>query len=230
MFLITYTFINYTLSFHQPKGQVRVFYKTRLYKRQVPYHHGFWQRKKSRHCPPPPPPAPSAGAGLLSSARAQQPPVVAVAGPPGAFMVELLIFNGYPFKDHWAYWVRSHVDPDIGVMIHATGSVSSGFTFETRRNYNFKLTKNVPTKRIPLQWVNGAFFDERAMLNNGSYKTDTVPVCRFEASAYKVQCPVKSLNTTGQMVSSWLPLYTLFSLGVYRRCTAFYLIICFPRR
>lgn len=30
-------------------------------------------------------------------------PEVPAVGPTGAFMVELLIFNGYPFKDHWAY-------------------------------------------------------------------------------------------------------------------------------
>ncbi|THC95960.1 hypothetical protein EYZ11_004557 [Aspergillus tanneri] len=50
-----------------------------------------------------------------------QHPVVSQTGLPGAFMVELLIFNGAPFKDHWAYWVRSLTDRDIGVEIHATG-------------------------------------------------------------------------------------------------------------
>ncbi|KAA8651482.1 uncharacterized protein ATNIH1004_000370 [Aspergillus tanneri] len=34
-----------------------------------------------------------------------QHPVVSQTGLPGAFMVELLIFNGAPFKDHWAYWL-----------------------------------------------------------------------------------------------------------------------------
>jgi hypothetical protein len=35
--------------------------------------------------------------------------------PAVAFLVELLMFNGWPFKDYWAYWVRSHTDLNFGV-------------------------------------------------------------------------------------------------------------------
>jgi hypothetical protein len=45
-----------------------------------------------------------------------------------------MVFNAHPFKDHWAYWVRSHHSPKIGMMVHADGNISSGFKFDIRRN------------------------------------------------------------------------------------------------
>jgi hypothetical protein len=126
---------------------------------------------------------------------------VADQGPPGAFLVELLIYNGHPFKDHWAYWVRSHTNKDLGVKIHATGDVRNGFEFEIKRSSNFRTNEIPPTKRIPLQWVDDQYFDEKAMFNNGEYKIDNVPVCQFEASAHKIKAPGKSLNTTSDTAS-----------------------------
>ncbi|KAJ6019880.1 hypothetical protein N7499_002988 [Penicillium canescens] len=143
--------------------------------------------------PPPPPPPPAV---MAPTSLASKPPQVAPTGPIDAFMVELLIYNGSPFKDHWGYWVRSHTSPDIGVMIHATGDVRNGFVFEIKRSHDLQKTPNRPTMRVPLQWVDGKYFDEKAMLNNGERKIENVPVCPFETSAYKVKVPGKSLNTT----------------------------------
>lgn len=122
-------------------------------------------------------------------------PAVSLTGPTGAFMVELLIWNGSPFKDHWAYFVRSHADLDIGVKIHATGNVRSGFEFEIKRSENLQTTDDIPSTRVPLQWVDANYFDEKAMLNDGEYKVDNAPVCGFEGSAYEIKAPGKSLNT-----------------------------------
>lgn len=141
--------------------------------------------------PPPPPPAPKQTATRIQAPKA---PAVAPAGPPGAFLVELLIYNGAPFKDHWAYWVRSHQDPDLGVLIHAAGDVKNGFRFEIKRGHDFRATGNLPTKRVPLQWVGKGFFNEQAMFNSGKYKVDHTPVCLFEASAHKVKVPEKTLR------------------------------------
>lgn len=179
--------------------------------RSAIYHHAFYSspetcqaRPQDRHpdTAPPPPPPPSIAKKTPTPAVAPQPPAVAAIGPSGAFMIELLIFNGYPFKDHWAYWVRSHTNANIGVVIHATGDARNGFKLEFERSHAFRTTEDPPTKRIPLQWVNGQYFDERAMLNNEQYKVDNVPVCRFEASAYKVKAPQKSLNTTDDKACS----------------------------
>ena len=125
---------------------------------------------------------------------------MAVAGPAGAFLVELLIYNGRPFKDYWAYFVRSHANPEIGVLINAAGDVRNGFQFEVKRSHDFNATGNFP-KRIPLQWVDAKYFDEKAMLNDGKRKVDHEPVCGFEASAHKAEAPKKSLNAVEDVVS-----------------------------
>lgn len=143
---------------------------------------------------PPPPPPPAAAQEAHKSLPVTKPPFVAVTGPAGAFMVELLIYNGAPFKDHWAYWVRSHRNPDIGVLIHAAGDVKNGFKLEFKRSHDFHSTGNHPTKRVPLQWVGKEYFDEKLMFNDGKHKLDYVPVCAFETSAYKVKAPEKTLN------------------------------------
>lgn len=151
--------------------------------------------------PPPPPPPPAIAKKAPVPLPGPQPPAVASTGPPGDFLVELLIFNGAPFKDHWAYWVRSHNKPEKGVLIHARGDVRNGFELQTSRAHDFELTGTVPMKRIPLQWVNGKHFDEKLMMNSGVHKFDVIPVCSFEASAFKVPAPGKTLNAVNEDVS-----------------------------
>ncbi|OAQ59559.1 hypothetical protein VFPPC_03789 [Pochonia chlamydosporia 170] len=155
-----------------------------------------------------PPPAPSlppfvgSFAGLRSSnIPSVRPPTVPAHGPPGATLVELLTYNGYPFKDHWAYFVQSQGDPDLGVVLHATGDVINGFSLEFKRSTDLKATDDLPSSRIPLQWVDGRFFNEKAMFNNGP-TVDSIPVCIFESSVSKVNAPEKSLNSVDTAPSS----------------------------
>ncbi|KAH2768779.1 hypothetical protein KXW60_005272 [Aspergillus fumigatus] len=127
--------------------------------------------------PPPPPPPPPLSAGVVPApAPAPQPEPPTVAA--------LLEPSSSNFK------------------IHATGDVRNGFEFEIKRSSNFRTNELPPTKRIPLQWVDGQYFDEKAMSNNGEHKIDNVPVCQFEASAHKIKAPGKSLNTTSDVSSS----------------------------
>lgn len=156
-------------------------------------------RKSGGAGPPPPPPPPVVKKATVPP-TAPKAPSVDSKGPEGAFMVELLIYSGAPFKDHWAYWVRSHANPDVGVLLHATGDVRNGFSFEIKRRHDFRATGNLPTTRIPLQWVSASYFDENAMLDK-QRKIDNVPVGGFEASVYKVKAPGKSLNTVSDKVN-----------------------------
>lgn len=150
---------------------------------------------------PPLPPFVGSFAGLRSSnIPSVRPPTVPAHGPPGASLVELLTYNGYPFKDHWAYFVRSQGDPDIGVVLHATGDVINGFSLEFKRSTDLKATDDLPSSRIPLQWVDGRFFDEKETLNSGG-PPDNNPVCVFESSVSKVSAPEKSLNSIDAAVS-----------------------------
>ncbi|GKZ32317.1 hypothetical protein AbraIFM66950_001633 [Aspergillus brasiliensis] len=139
--------------------------------------------------PPPPPPAPN------PQPTPAQPPTIPPPGPKNALLLELHIFNGHPFKDHWAYWISSPTDPLIGVKIHATGDVRNGFIFEIKRSHDLRTSPDVPTKRIPLQWVDGRYLDQEAMFNNGVEKIDNVPVCGLEEVLSKVEVPGKSLNS-----------------------------------
>lgn len=129
------------------------------------------------------------------------PPVVDIQSSPNSFMVELLIvYNPYPNKNHWAFFVQSHIDPDIGAVIHATGSTKNGFKFEIKRYYDFKQGTS-DGKRIPLQLIDGTNIDEKAMLNNEEYKLDSTPVCKFEMSVCKVAPPEKDQRIVDSPVS-----------------------------
>jgi hypothetical protein len=150
---------------------------------------------------PSPPPLPlTAVKNTLIPSPAPKPPVVPSTGPTGSLLVQLLIFNGSPFKDHWAFWVRSCENADIGVQIHAAGDVMSGFEFEIKRSHDLGNTADRPTSRVPLQWVDAKYFDEKAMFNAGKYEVADVPVCGFEASAHKIKVPEKSLNAINEKV------------------------------
>ncbi|EFZ01949.1 hypothetical protein MAA_03178 [Metarhizium robertsii ARSEF 23] len=172
--------------------------------------------------PPPPPPGPL-GSTPTPSVPSIKRPIVAPTGPGGSFLVELITYNGAPFKDHWAYWVRSQSDPDIGVQLHATGDVRNGFSLEFKRSHDLRDTGNIPSTRIPLQWVDGRYFDEKTMLNNGIHKLDTVPVCMFEASASKVDAPGKTLNSIS--TTTWIveSADQLVKDGIFKAETAAYL-------
>ncbi|KAK4175362.1 hypothetical protein QBC36DRAFT_190060 [Triangularia setosa] len=113
---------------------------------------------------------------------------------PGSILVTLAVYNGYPFKDHWAIFVRKSTTTQKGVLVHAQGDVRNGFIFEIKRNHDFAVTGNVP-QMIDLQWVDGHFFNQ-AMWNNGVYKLERpgVPVCAFEASTARAPAPSRSLN------------------------------------
>ncbi|KAJ5691253.1 hypothetical protein N7488_011988 [Penicillium malachiteum] len=126
-------------------------------------------------------------------------PIVPPKPDENEILVELLIFNGAPFKDHWAYWVCSRDDPLIGVKVHVIGDVRTGFEFQAKRSHSLHSSTNLPSKRVPLQWVSAHFFDE-AMFNNGFEKDDDMPIAPFEVTARLAEPPGKTLNTN---ISEW---------------------------
>ncbi|KAI0007311.1 hypothetical protein F4779DRAFT_592701 [Xylariaceae sp. FL0662B] len=141
---------------------------------------------------PVPPPLPGLPSAPMSADNVPE-PVVSKIGPPGALKVELLIFSGYPFKDHWAYWVPCPTDPDIGNLIHVDGNVRDGFKFDIRRSYDITRGRD-PIGDYDLRWVDGRFFDETAMFNDFEHKRDDKPLCGFEESVHKVKAPEKCLR------------------------------------
>ncbi|KAL4787338.1 hypothetical protein BJX76DRAFT_354286 [Aspergillus varians] len=149
--------------------------------------------------PPPPPPPPATTDSKPNNTTPPPSPPVPPTGASGSSLVNLLIYNGHPFNDHWAYFVQSCTCKSIGVKIHATGSVRTGFLFEVKRRHDLRNTADVPTQVVPLQWVSGMFFDEGAMLGSEhgvgeEGVVDTEAVCGFERALKSVGVPGKSLR------------------------------------
>ncbi|KAH6627260.1 hypothetical protein B0J18DRAFT_164345 [Chaetomium sp. MPI-SDFR-AT-0129] len=129
---------------------------------------------------PPPPPLPPqaifppskttkpAAQSTLSSNNPQPrnsiPPIVPATGPPNSYLISLLIYNGYPFADHWEFHITpsspshntihsqtstvdpqqqhnpksidGHSSPGTGTIIQAAGDVASGFWIEIKRGWD----------------------------------------------------------------------------------------------
>ncbi|KAK0714408.1 hypothetical protein B0T21DRAFT_297310 [Apiosordaria backusii] len=149
--------------------------------------------------PPPPPPPPAHAPAPVIPASTQ--PYLTVPHPilntprPGSLLVSLAIYNGRPFKDHWVFFIRRTATDQIGIMVHAAGSVRTGFALEVKRNYDFLETSTTPPDLVDLRWVDGRFFNQ-VMWNNGNYIVEKpgVPACPFETSAARAPAPIKSLN------------------------------------
>ncbi|KAK4203151.1 hypothetical protein QBC40DRAFT_318501 [Triangularia verruculosa] len=150
--------------------------------------------------PPPPPPAPAPAPRPTPITPASAQPWLTVAPPAlnrprtGYILVSLAIYNGYPFKDHWAFFLRQSSSASNGILVHAEGNVRDGFIFEIKRNHDFAVTGNVPAL-IDLHWVDGRFFNQ-GMWNNGHHRVERpgVPTCPFELSVARAPAPRRSLN------------------------------------
>ncbi|KAF5872728.1 uncharacterized protein Bfra_006091 [Botrytis fragariae] len=173
--------------------------------------------------PPPPPPPPSFPKPFTP---AKLPPVPSPPpiGPPNTLLIELLTYNGYPYKDHWAYFIRSPSHTSIGVRLHATGDVRNGFRFEIQHEYNLYTTEDIPTKRIPLQWADGGRVpdaggcgvDVSVSVNVDMYRRT---VCAFEKSVRKAEVPGKTLNS---VVDEVCEIFSYSILFKYQRLFIFY--------
>lgn len=149
--------------------------------------------------PPSPPPPPSFGHSTTNYTIS--PPTVPSAGPPGSRLLHLLTYNSAPFHDHWAFFLQFTSNPSLGVLIHAKGDVRVGFEFQIERAHDTDYTDTPPSKKIPLQWIDGTHIaDEPVMLNHGVNMVDDTPVCRFETVVKQVEMPVKSLVPTTEAV------------------------------
>lgn len=144
---------------------------------------------------PPPPPPSSFRAPATGNRSTPQAPVVSQSGPAGGLLLELIKHNGAPFNDHWAYFVRSSLNPSVGIVYEAIGDVRSGFQRQIRRNHD--LIHDPPSSRIPLQWLECKFVNEELMLQG----QESMPICILEESLHKVKVPNKTLTDTTKGVS-----------------------------
>ncbi|KAM0387150.1 hypothetical protein FCULG_00012247 [Fusarium culmorum] len=143
---------------------------------------------------PPPLPPPSSLIDAPPPPQLVPRPVVCESRPPGTLLLHLAIHSGGSFKNHWGYFIQSEHNPAFGTIVHVVGDVKNGFEFEVKRNHDFNTTSPAPLHIIPLQWIDGKYFNE-AMLNNGVQELDDKPVCDFEKCVYKIKPPKGSLNS-----------------------------------
>ncbi|PNP83977.1 hypothetical protein FNYG_02665 [Fusarium nygamai] len=142
--------------------------------------------------PPPPAPLPAFRAPATGASSTPQAPIVPESGPARGLLFELIKHNGAPFNDHWAYFVRSSSSPSVGIVYEAVGDVRKGFQRQIRRNHDLK--SDLPSVRIPLQWIDATFVKEELMLHD----QESMPVCILEESLHKVKVPEKTLNDTAE--------------------------------
>ncbi|KAK4104416.1 hypothetical protein N658DRAFT_463895 [Parathielavia hyrcaniae] len=154
--------------------------------------------------PPPPPPPPafpnpnltqnSKKASNLSSNPVLSLPEVLQPGPPNSVLVSLLVYNGWPFADHWEYFVAAPWGSDFGVVVQAAGDVRAGFWLEAKRGLCLRGGGSAP-RRMPLAWVDGRLFDADVDAEeNGGVVVEGTPRCEFERMLFKVPAPRKTLR------------------------------------
>ncbi|KAL2193109.1 hypothetical protein P885DRAFT_81554 [Corynascus similis CBS 632.67] len=170
-----------------------------------------------------PPADPSNPQSAPPLAPTSLPPQVSTAGTApggrprrGAVLVSLLVYNGYPFADHWEYFAASPADADAGLAVQAAGDVLGGFWLEVRRGWRIPSSSpssanssgvGVP-KRVPLAWVGEEFFLADSEDSDGSgvvFKggdnhgevvvvVEREPRCEFERALFRVPAPEKTLR------------------------------------
>lgn len=84
-------------------------------------------------------------------------------------------------------------------MIHVTGSVHEGFTFEIRRNYDYSKSRERPRPPIEIGLMSSEYVVDTP--GDGTYTSDSVPQDAFEAMLHSIPAPDKSLRSTSNSVS-----------------------------
>jgi hypothetical protein len=123
--------------------------------------------------------------------------------------VSLLVYNGWPFADHWEYFVASPSDPNgsTGVVIQAAGDMREGFRLEVKRGWdldaaegNSDTSSRRPDEKIPLGWVVGECVSPCEEVfgvqegGRGGQVVEGEARCELERIMFKVPAPEKTLR------------------------------------
>lgn len=111
--------------------------------------------------------------------------------------IKLIVYSSPLFPAHWALFIPTAANPDVGKIIHATGDVLQGFEVEFKRGYNEADTKR-RKEVIDLCTVDGAYVDDGPLQRS----TDKRPIDDIERKAAAIPTPGKSLRSAGSTVST----------------------------
>ncbi|KAK4203149.1 hypothetical protein QBC40DRAFT_194632 [Triangularia verruculosa] len=121
---------------------------------------------------------------------------VPATGPPNSVSLSLLVYNGWPFANHWEYFISSPTSLEVGVVMQAAGNVREGFWLEIKRGWNIGLPGQKPDKVILLGWVAEALVEPLETV----FRVGKDPVieqearCELEKTLLKVPAPEKTLR------------------------------------
>ncbi|TGJ79164.1 hypothetical protein E0Z10_g9601 [Xylaria hypoxylon] len=104
--------------------------------------------------------------------------------------VYLIIYKSPLFPAHWALWIPSEADPNIGKRIHAEGDAATGFRLSFDRNYDIRQESRKHETLVVAKVGAGHLIDTPG---NGVNSVDTEPMDAVETVAAKVLTPGTSL-------------------------------------
>ncbi|KAK0714407.1 hypothetical protein B0T21DRAFT_375833 [Apiosordaria backusii] len=153
---------------------------------------------------PPPPPPPLPPPDLLQgpgSKHAPEPKAspnlnIPATGPPNSVPVSLLIYNGWPFANHWEYFIASPTHPNLGVVLQAAGNVKEGFWLEIKRGWDISLPGQKPNQIVRLGWVTDELVEPPETVFRVGQETmiEQEPRCELEKMLFRVPAPEKTLR------------------------------------
>ncbi|KAK4121201.1 hypothetical protein N657DRAFT_577813 [Parathielavia appendiculata] len=173
--------------------------------------------------PPPPPPPPALTVPNLNgkdnkvstspSNPVPSPPEVPQTGPPNSLLVSLLMYNGWPFADHWEYFVASPRDPNKGLVVQAAGDVRGGFRLEVKRGFSLRIDDASREYMHGVGCFPGVFEGEK----DGDVVVEGTPRCEFERTLFKVPAPGKTLRAVDAEHGDAVSLSGMVGMGDGRR-------------
>lgn len=104
--------------------------------------------------------------------------------------IYLIVYNSRLFPAHWALWIPSLSEPDIGKRIHAEGDALTGFQIYFERNYDISTTARAH-QAIPLAQVLDHYVVD--VTGDGTCSRDQTAHDRIEQVALGIPPPGASL-------------------------------------
>ncbi|KAK4691335.1 hypothetical protein P7C71_g5640, partial [Lecanoromycetidae sp. Uapishka_2] len=101
----------------------------------------------------------------------------------------LIVYNSPLFPAHWAIFIPTTANHDLGKVIHATGDVLNGFALEFKRGYDLSATSRKKTL-IPLCTVDSKYVID----GPADRSTDQKPIDHIESIAATIPAPGKTLK------------------------------------
>ncbi|KAI1122981.1 hypothetical protein F5Y10DRAFT_252791 [Nemania abortiva] len=112
--------------------------------------------------------------------------------------IYLIVYKSPLFPAHWALWVPSEADPNIGKRIHAEGDAATGFRLSFDRNYDI-IHESRKLEVLTLAEVAAGHVADTP--GDGVNSVDTEPRDAVETVAAKVPTPGPSLVSPTENVS-----------------------------